>query len=261
METAEVSELIVNEEHESAALILDLDGFGGPLHLLLSLAKEQKVDLLRISISKLVDQYLAFIQKAKHERIDLAADYLVMAAWLAYLKSRMLLPKAETKKDEMSPQLLSSHLAWRLKRLEAMRIAGIRIFDLPQTGQDIFVRGNSDETTNQPLALFDADLLELLQAYCKKRNLTKKNIHKVQPWAVYSLEAARVNLKDKLKPDGAWHDLAHFIPKETTSAKRPTNASFYASLLSAGLEMAKQGDLQIRQIATYDNLYLKKTMT
>lgn len=258
MKNGDDGELAISEEHESAALILDLDGFGGPLHLLLSLAKEQKVDLLRISISKLVDQYLAFVQSAKRERIDLAADYLVMAAWLAYLKSRMLLPKAEIKNDELSPQLLSSHLAWRLKRLEAMRIAGNRVFDLPQIGQDIFVRGEASEDSNQSLGLFDADLLELLQAYCAKRNVTKRKVHKVQPWAVYSLEEARVNLKKQLLPDGAWHDLAHFVPREVAMEKKPTNASFYASLLAAGLEMAKQGDLQIRQIATYDNLYLKK---
>lgn len=258
MKNGDESELAINEEHESAALILDLDGFGGPLHLLLNLAKEQKVDLLRISISKLVDQYLAFVQTAKRERIDLAADYLVMAAWLAYLKSRMLLPKSEIKNDEMSPQLLSSHLAWRLKRLEAMRIAGNKVLDLPQIGQDIFVRGEASEDSNQSLGLFDADLLELLQAYCAKRNISTRKVHKVQPWAVYSLEEARVNLKKQLLPDGAWHDLAHFVPREVAMEKKPTSASFYASLLAAGLEMAKQGDLQIRQIATYDSLYLKK---
>ena len=259
MKNGDQPELVINDEHENTALILDLDGFGGPLHLLLSLAKEQKVDLLRISISKLVDQYLAFVQIAKRERIDLAADYLVMASWLAYLKSRMLLPKTEIKNDEMSPQLLSSHLAWRLKRLEAMRIAGNKVLDLPQIGQDIFVRGEVDETSNQSLALFDADLLELLQAYCAKRNISKQKVHKVQPWAVYSLEEARVNLKNKLSADGAWHDLARFVPKESALTKKPTTSSYYASLLAAGLEMAKQGDLQIRQIATYDNLYLKKT--
>lgn len=260
-ESDELVAIMEDGEYDGAALIVDLDGFGGPLHLLLSLAKEQKVDLLRISILKLADQYLDFIHRAKKERIELAADYLVMASWLAYLKSRMLLPKKENAKDEMAPELLSSHLAWRLKRLEAMRNSGLRIFNLPQLGQEIFTRGETEEVNIENFSLYEADLLDLLSAYCKQRNKVKAKVHRVKPWPVYSLEEARANLRAKLPNDGAWHDLAEFAPKEIEKmSMKPSIASCYASLLSAGLEMVKQGDLQMRQVTTYDNIFLQRVL-
>ncbi len=246
-------------DDEAYSFIVDVDGFGGPLHLLLDLAKQQKLDLLRISILKLADQYLDFIAKIKTERIELAADYLVMAAWLAYLKSRLLLPKRAKDSDEKSPELLSSHLAWRLKRLESMRKASELIMLRPQTGIDVFTRGLIDETSFDNESIYEADLLALLKAYGRQRNKSKGKPHKVAVWPVYSLEEARENLSNKVAKDGNWYDLASFIPKEIP-ANGPPLPSFYASLLSAGLEGVKQGNFNLFQKQEYDNVYIKSNM-
>lgn len=249
--------LLENHEYDANSFILDIDGFGGPLHLLLALAKDQKVDLTRISILKLADQYLEFISKSKREHIELAADYLVMAAWLAYLKSRLLLPK-KVQTDEASPEVLSSHLAWRLKRLEAMRTKAEEIFHLPQTGLDVFTYGGLEEPAIESLPIYEADLIDLLRAYGRQRNKVKAKVHKVAAWPVYSLEEARKTLREKVPKDKNWHDLAKFAPpKDKFDQKPPTKASCYASLLSAGLEMVKQGNLDIKQLQFYDNVFLR----
>lgn len=253
--------LLDNQEYDSNSFILDIDGYGGPLHVLLNLAKEQKVDLARISILKLADQYLEFISKSKREHIELAADYLVMAAWLAYLKSRLLLPK-KAQADEQSPAILSSHLAWRLKRLEAMRAKAEEIFHLPQTGLDVFTNGASDMPQIESLPIYEADLIDLLRAYGRQRNKVKAKVHKVEAWPVYSLEEARKALKEKLPKDKNWHDLANFAPpKDRFDQKPPTKASCYASLLSAGLEMVKQGSLNIKQLQFYENVFLRANIS
>lgn len=259
--TSEIS-LIDGIEYDGIGLIIDVEGYGGPLHLLLSLAKEQKVDLTRISILKLADQYLDFITKAKRDQIELAADYLVMAAWLAYLKSRLLLPK-KANENEVTPEVLSSHLAWRLKRLEAMRAISEKLFHLPQTGLDVYTRGAPDVFGIEDLAIYEADLLDLLRAYGRQRNKVKAKSHRVMPWPVYSLEEARNSLRKKMPKDELWHDLGKFAPqKDEFGDKPPSPASCYASLLSAGLEMVKNGDLDMRQIGLYDKIYLKsRTIT
>lgn len=248
-------------EYDDSALILDLDNYGGPLHVLLSLAREQKVDLTRISILKLAEQYLAFVSRAKKDNIELAGDYLVMAAWLAYLKSRLLLPKKQSDNDEIAPELLSSHLAWRLKRLEAMRKAYEGLNGLPQTGIDVFTRGMADEFASDNSSIYEADILDLLRAYGRQRNKVKAKIHHVKPWPVYSLEEARVSLRKKVPKDNEWHNLGKFAPKaRDIDGPMPSAKSCYASLLSAGLEMVKRGEINLRQLSVYDIVYLQKPM-
>lgn len=248
-------------EYDNKAFIVDLDEYGGPLHILLNLAREQKVDLARISILKLAEQYLVFINKAKRENIELASDYLVMAAWLAYLKSRLLLPKRENKEDEVSPEILSSHLAWRLKRLDSMRKAGEKIYELPQMRIDSFARGINDELAPEVLSIYEADIIDLLRAYGRQRNKVKAKIHKVAQWPVYSLEDARAALKHKVPRDDKWRDLGEFAPKKYEfKGEIPSAKSQYASLLSAGLEMVKQGEINLRQLEIYDKVYLQKNL-
>ena len=245
-------------KYDGVSLIVDVDGFEGPLHLLLELARSQKVDLTRISILKLVDQYLDFVTKAKKERIEIAADYLVMASWLAYLKSRLLLPKKNEDDKETAPELLSSHLAWRLKRLETMRNSGAKIMAMPQTGSDIFVRGAAELGVSVTKLIENADLLDLLKAYCRQRNKQKSRVHTVKNWPVYGLEEARNNLREKLPQDSAWHKLGEFAPsdiKKTVDAPPPS--SYYAGLFSASLEMVKGGDLNIRQLSNFEEVYIQ----
>ncbi len=247
------------DDDSAYSFIIDIDGYGGPLNVLLDLARTQKVDLLRISVLKLVDQYVDFVSKAKRDHIELASDYLVMAAWLLYLKSKLLLPRRDKNEEKISPELLSSHLAWRLKRLNAMRIAYEDLFKRPQAKIDTFSRGLNDEALSEEIDIYEADIIDLLQAYGRQRNKVKAKVHKVQPWPVYSLEDARASLKTKVPKDDNWHEIGRFAPRKSEiRGDMPSAKSQYASLLSAGLEMVKQGEISIRQLANYDNVFVKR---
>ncbi len=148
-------------------LILDLDGFEGPLDLLLELARDQKVDIIRISILDLAEQYLEFINTARELRLELAADYLVMAAWLAYLKSRLLLPKQDGDEEELSAEEMAEILAFQLKRLEAMKAAGEKLLERPNLGRDFFGRGAPEEIRVTTASVYDASLYDLLKSYAR----------------------------------------------------------------------------------------------
>jgi segregation and condensation protein A len=237
---------------------VDIDGYEGPLHVLLALAREQKVDLRRLSILKLSEQYLAFMSQARATRIDLAADYLVMAAWLAYLKSRLLLPRKERSRDEPAPDDLASHLAWRLRRLDAMRTAADALYDRPQTGLDIFPRGAPEETAVTEIPLWDADLLDLLRAYASQRTRSNVAVHAVKPWPVYPIEDARRRLETLLPDVEEWRALGAFAPEaDGFSGSPPSAASRYASLMSASLELAKTGKVDLQQLHADDLIYIK----
>lgn len=247
------------ENTDELEFVLDLDGYGGPLNVLLDLARTQKVDLLRISVLKLVDQYVDFVARAKRDHIELASDYLVMAAWLLFLKSKLLLPKRDKNEEKVSPELLSSHLAWRLKRLDAMRIAYENLLKRPQAKIDTFVRGMKDEALSDDIDIYQADILDLLRAYGRQRNKVKAKVLKVRQWPVYSLEDARASLRNRIPKDDNWHEIAKFAPKANeVNGEMPSAKSQYASLLSAGLEMVKQGEISIRQLAVYDKVFLKR---
>jgi segregation and condensation protein A len=241
-----------------AAFSVDLDGYEGPLHVLLSLAREQKVDLRRLSILKLAEQYLEFIAVLQSARIDLAADYLVMASWLAFLKSRLLLPKKERAAGEEPVEDIAAHLAWRLIRLDALRKAGEALYERPQTDLDVFVRGAPEISAIQQVPLWEADVWDLITAYASQRVRASPPRHEVRAWPVYSLDDARKRLEKMVPKAKDWCVLGSFAPPASQFRTHvPTPASRYASLMVASLELAKQGKLSVRQLEASAPLYVK----
>jgi segregation and condensation protein A len=239
------------------ALILDLDGYEGPLHVLLALARSQKVDLLQISITALADQYLGFVQQAKRRRFALAADYLVMAAWLTYLKSRLLLPKPERKTAEgPEPEEMAAVLAFRLNKLDAMRRAGERLMALPQTGRDVFSRGDPDARTIVSAARPQGDLYALIQAYATQRlRQMGRRYQAAARVEAYPLEAARDHLRQLLPGLSGWTPLQRLAPQG--QGEGPSSASYLASTFSAGLEMTKEGAVELNQAQAFCDLMLR----
>ncbi len=239
------------------ALILDLDGYEGPLHVLLALARSQKVDLLQISITALADQYLGFVHQAKRLRFALAADYLVMAAWLTYLKSRLLLPKPERKMVEgPEPEEMAAVLAFRLSKLDAMRRAGEHLMALPQTGRDVFSRGDPEARTIVGAARPQGDLYALIQAYASQRlRQMGRRYQAAARVEAYPLEAARDHLRRLLPGLSGWTPLHRIAPHGRDAG--PSPASYLASTFSAGLEMTKEGALELRQTEAFCDLMLR----
>jgi segregation and condensation protein A len=246
-----------NAAEDGESLVVDLDGFEGPLHVLLALARTQKVDLLKLSITRLCDQYLAFVQEARRRRFALAADYLVMAAWLTYLKSRLLLPKPERKADDgLPPEDLAAVLAFRLAKLDAIR-RGIEALKLrPQLGRDIFLRGAPEETVVVAEGEVRAELFDLVQAYIGQRQRTSTKRYQPRTPQAYPLEDARVRLKSLVPELKAWTPLAGLAPLPSTT-EEPSRASYLASTLSAGLELVKEGELEARQLEAFADIYLR----
>ncbi len=247
-----------------SGLILDITGYEGPLHLLLELARQQKVDIARISILELSEQYLAFIKSATDLRIELAADYLVMAAWLAYLKSRLILPREEG--EEMMPEAdeLAAHLAFRLQRLEGMRRAADGLFRLPQVGQQVFKRGNPEGLRSRTTPLWEATIFDILQAYGQSRSKAAIRNIKVPKPLVMSLDEARIRLRRALLNVGIdspsdWTSLESILPSKGELTEDIPSSSIRASSLVAGLELAKLGELEIRQSGTFKPIYVRKT--
>lgn len=182
------------EGAEGDALVVDLDGFEGPLHLLLALARKRKVDLARISILELAEQYLQFMEAARRHRLDLAADYLVMAAWLAFLKSKLLLPKPAKEEEEQPAEAMAAALAFRLRRLEAMRAAGEAIFSGELLHTDVFARGQPEGVRATRSVIYEADLHDLLSAYARRRVMQARSIYRPEAPRIYGLEIARERL-------------------------------------------------------------------
>ena len=241
------------------ALVLDLDGYEGPLHVLLALARQQKVDLLKISITRLAEQYLAFIQQARRLRFSLAAEYLVMASWLAYLKSRLLLPQAERKQtNEPQPEELAAALAFRLKKLEAMRKAVEALTSRPQLKRDVFARGDPEARLIIPSSRIEANVFDLMSAYVtQRRREIERHYDPTRRIEAYSLENARDNLRAQLPKLTNWTALDDVAPQPVRS-DGPRRVSYMASTLSASLELAKEGHLQLQQLATFETLYMRK---
>jgi len=262
----EGSASVTSEEIEASdALVLDLDGFEGPLHVLLALARQQKVDLLKISITRLAEQYLAFVQEARRLRFSLAADYLVMASWLAYLKSRLLLPKTERKShgDEPAPEELAAALAFRLKKLEAMRKAVEALTERPQLRRDVFPRGDPEARLIIPSGKLEANVFDLMTAYVtQRRKEVERSYDPTRRVEAYSLEDARDNLRAQLPKLSNWTALEEVAPNpgdfQPRGAGGPKRVSYLASTLSATLELTKEGQLQIQQLGTFETLYMRK---
>jgi segregation and condensation protein A len=235
-------------------LVVDVDGFEGPLDLLLELARRQKVDLARISILALVEQYLAFIEEARRLRLELAADYLVMAAWLAYLKSRLLLP-APPRGPEPSAEDLAGVLALRLRRLEAIRGAAGRLFARAQLGRDVFARGGAETAPRPALGPFAATLHDLLAAYARQRQERAPARVSLAQRHVWSLVEARDALERLIGPADDWTALDSYLAAYLADPTR--RASVRASSLSAVLELAREGRIELRQDAPFAPLWLR----
>jgi segregation and condensation protein A len=237
------------------ALVLDLDGYEGPIDLLLSLAREQKVDLARISILELADQYLAFITEQRRLQLEVAADYLVMAAWLAYLKSRLLLPDPPA--DEAGPSAieLAEALAHRLRLLEAMQRAGTALMARPLLGRDVFARGAPEglDTIDHPV--FELSLYDLLKAYGDSHRRQHGQVLTILPSAYQSLSDAMEHLAQFLGQVPDWRELMAFLPEELRGG--PLSRSALAATFAATLELAKAGRVELRQDRAFGPLYLR----
>lgn len=254
-------EAVDDAAEEGRSLILDIDGYEGPLHLLLELARQQKVDLARLSILELAEQYLAFIKSAQDLRIELAADYLVMASWLAYLKSRLILPRTEDDTAPPEEDEIAAHLAFRLQRLEAMRRAADGLFKLPQAGLNVHERGSPEGLRSRTSPLWEATLFDILQAYGQSRSRAEIRNHKVPKPLVMSLDEARDRLKRAMLSAGAseeeWVSLEGLLPEQDDLTLDIPRDSVRASSLVAGLELAKHGDLELRQSGSFAPIFVR----
>lgn len=248
--------LSVADRLAAEALIVDVDGFEGPLDLLLSLSRTQKVDLRKISILHLAEQYLIFVNQASALRIELAADYLVMAAWLAYLKSRLLLPPDPTE-DGPSAEDLAAHLAFQLERLQAMREAAAQLMARDQKGRDFFARGLPEDVTRRKKISYSASLMDLMQAYARIRTRDDFRPFVMDRNNVFTMEEALERLRGLLGYAGEWTDLTSWLPPgwDTSPARR---RSATAAHFAAVLEMTKAGQLELRQGEVFAPIQMRK---
>jgi segregation and condensation protein A len=237
------------------ALIVDVDGFEGPLDLLLTLARQQKVDLARISILALANQYLAFIEAARKIHLELAADYLVMAAWLAYLKSRLLVPTTQ-EADGPSAADLATALAHRLRRLEAIRGAANALTGRPQLGRDVFGRGQPEPVTDIKHPEWSATLYDLLSAYAAQRRQNALARVRFAPRTVWSLAEARQMLERLIGSAHDWNRLDQYLILYVVDPAHRTTA--LASSFAATLEMVREGALELSQGSPFAPIYLRK---
>lgn len=235
----------VSERLAAEALIVDVDGFEGPLDLLLTLARTQKVDLRKISVLHLAEQYLLFVERAKALRIELAADYLVMAAWLAFLKSRLLLPP-DPEAEGPSAEDLAAHLAFQLERLQAMREAAASLMARDQLGREFFARGEPQGIARVRRTEWKATLLDLMQAYARIRTRDEFRPYAFDRKDVYTLEQALDRLRTMIGFSGEWNELSAYLPEDWTADPARWRSATAATFL-ASLELAKQGQIEIRQ--------------
>lgn len=237
------------------ALVVDVEGFEGPLDLLLALARQQKVDLARISILALADQYLAFIEEARRLRLELAADYLVMAAWLAYLKSRLLLPDVNAPEGQ-SAEDMANALAQRLKRLEAIRVAAERMFARPQLGRDVFGRGQPEPIAHIKHPQWSATLYDLLSAYAQQRQRNALARVRLAKRAVWSLAEAREALERLIGQSTDWTRLDEYLIKYVVEPS--LTATVFASSFASALELVREGTAEIHQHRAFSPIYMRK---
>jgi segregation and condensation protein A len=238
-------------------LFVDLEGYEGPIDVLLALAREQKVDITRISILALAEQYIAFIAQAKRVRLEIAADYLVMAAWLAYLKSRLLLPTPSEDKAEPTAADMAAALAFQLQRLQAMQDAGVRLMARPQLGKDVFLRGAPEGLKVVTSTVYTATLYELLRAYGDQRGRKQNATLRILPTELYSMEAALERLSSILGRMPEWTTLQSFIPHELRGGIVARSA--LAAMFTASLELVRSGQLQLRQDSSFGQIYIRKS--
>ncbi len=244
------------ERLAAEALIVDVDGFEGPLDLLLTLSRTQKVDLRRISVLELAQQYLAFVERAKALRLELAADYLVMAAWLAFLKSRLLLPPDPTE-DGPSGEELAAHLAFQLERLQAMRECAARLMGRDRLGRDFFARGLPEDVTRRRETRYTATLLDLMQGYARIRTRDEFRPFVMDRDAIFTMEQALERLRGLIGFAGTWTDISRYLPEGfTVDPVRRRSAT--ASTFAAALELVKEGRVELRQSEIFAPLELRR---
>jgi len=235
-------------------LVLDVDGFAGPIDVLLTLAREQKVDLTQISILELADQYLVWVAKLRQANLELAADYLVMAAWLAYLKSILLLPTS-TDDEEPTGEEMAAALQFQLLRLESMQQAGEKLLARDQLGQDFFPRGNPEKFGYNLNGAFEVSIYDLLKAYGEHTHRSNVRILRIELSDLYSTDDGLKWLTKMLGSMPDWTSLLQFLPAEIKGDL--VSRSMVASALSAALQLTKQGELKIRQTETFGTVYVR----
>jgi len=256
-QTPKFEEDLLKERSESEQLLLYLGSFDGPIDMLLSLARDQKVDLTKISILALAHQYLDFVEKARALRLELAADYLVMAAWLAYLKSRMLIPQEERKQAEPTAQELADALQFQLRRLEAMRKTADDLFRLPRLGFNVFSRGEPEGLHVSYVAKYDMTYYDLLKSYGDVKQRQQNSVYKLNPVKLFTLEEAMSRMESMLgKIPQEWVSLFMFLPGGLTERIRKRSA--VASTFGGALEMVKRGLLELQQEKNYAPIYIRR---
>jgi len=250
------TDVVAERAEDEPALIVDVEGFEGPLDLLLTLARNQKVDLAKISILALADQYLAFIEQARELRLELAADYLVMAAWLAYLKSRLLLPEVEDESGGPTAEDMANSLALRLKRLEAFRAVAQELMGLPQLSRDVFARGAPEPIVDIKHPQYTATLYDLLSAYAAQRQKQALAHVELPHRNVWSLADARNALDRLIGAATDWTRLDQYLIAYVVEPSQRKTA--LASSFASTLELVREGLIELHQHAAFAPLYLRK---
>ena len=248
--TTEAESVIVDSDD----LIVNLEGYEGPLDVLLVLAKSQKVDLMQISILQLTEQYLVFIAEVRERNLELAADYLVMAAWLAYLKSNLLIPREESG-EELSAEEMAERLKFQLKKLEAIRQVSEKLMNLPKLGSDFFERGMPEGIRLIRTPEYYLSLYDLLKSYADQRYKTAYSSMTIERPPVYAMEDALVRLQRMIGSVPEWTRLETFLPREFSSGKRARSG--VAGTLAASLELAREGLIEVQQLMPFGPVFIK----
>lgn len=245
---------------DDEAFVVDVDGWEGPIDLLLALARDQKVDLIHVSIVQLADQYLDFVARVRRANLELAADYLVMAAWLAYLKSRLLLPAPATG-EEPSGEEMAAALTFQLQRLEAMQEAGARLMARPRLGQEVFARGTPESLDGETRTVIEVGLYDLLAAYAEHKNRQAVPALRIEASGLDSVDAALTRIRAALGGAPDWESLWMFLPPGTLEGLRTGQLrarSALAATFAASLELAREGRARIRQPNAFGPIYVRR---
>ena len=250
-ETQTIAERVASE-----TLIVDVDGYEGPLDLLLTLSRTQKVDLRKISVLDLAVQYLSFIENTKELRIELAADYLVMATWLAFLKSRLLLPPDPLEAGPSGDEL-AAHLAFQLERLQAMRDYAAKLMARDRLGRDRFVRGITEDVLLRKTVYYTANLLDLMQGYARIRTKDDFRPFVMDRESVFTMEQALERMRGLIGYAGHWTDISSYLPDGWSSDPKKRRSAT-ASTFAASLELAKEGKIEIRQDDVFTPIKIRK---
>ena len=240
---------------EQLSLFLNLDGFEGPIDLLLHLSREQKVDLVSISITELANQYISFIERVKFINIEIAADYLVMASWLAFLKSKILLPEEKNDEDIEDIDSISKELKIRLLRLQAMQKASEQLMIMPKLGENRFVRGEDNSNIDIIKYEYEPNLYQLLIAYGQINNSSNNIELTIENSKLYSVQEAIERLSKLIKTSSKWVELKEFLPEKLNDKLNDNSA--ISSYFLASLELANKGDLKIRQENPFETIWMK----